>query len=277
MIRERALAIVDAYVAARRAFAQKLDAACRLSQGASNVESATSQHYWASVLFTRMVVTGISIRTLAPKKKSSGHWDFGAVASLVRNLAECYLYFFFLCVDDVPESEKKARIIMLDLHDDGSRSRLFGEMDELEPDGGTAVKRKAVREALEARFRANAWLAALPPKRQRELLKGEKTPFVQDEVIDRTPLDRRRFRFLYRFLSAHVHSGPLAFYRMGDHGRGTGSQNDFDTMYLYWTLSFATELLQHASQAMLDMFPDAERRDRRTRLSALMSRLPRRR
>ncbi|PVX27913.1 hypothetical protein DD559_19440 [Sphingomonas pokkalii] len=257
------------YAGAKRDFVAKVSLAETVSRGCGNIPSDTNQHYWASVLFTRMVVTGKSVELLAPDPRPSAHWDFSAVASLVRNLAECYLYFFFLCVDDVPVVEKEARIIMLDLHDDGSRSKLFGELDEPETDDEALAQRAVVRASLEACFRANEWLMALPEKRQRELLRGDKTPFVQDDVIDRTDLDRKHFRFLYRFMSAHTHSGPVAFYRMGEHGRGMGFKNSNDTMYMAWALEFGTRIIELATGAMLDLFPGADQRGRKLRLAQI--------
>ncbi|RYE55927.1 MAG: hypothetical protein EOP18_05160 [Rhizobiaceae bacterium] len=82
------------------------------------------------MLFTRLVVTAKSIQVLTPTLGPNTHVDFSAVASIVRNLAECYLFFFFLCIDDVPQDQKDARIILLNLHDDGSRAKLFAELGE---------------------------------------------------------------------------------------------------------------------------------------------------
>ncbi|TXC72131.1 hypothetical protein FSB78_15145 [Sphingomonas ginsenosidivorax] len=273
MVQDHDVDFKELYVAARRSFVAGVAFSDTVSRGCGQLPSATGQHYWASVLFTRIVVTSKSVQLLAPEIRPSAHWDFSALASLVRNVAECYLYFFFLCVDDVPEVEREARIIMLDLHDDGSRSRLFAEIGEQDPEPEKTAQRKVVRESLEARFRANAWLMALPEKRQRELLRGDKTPFVQDDVIDRTDLDRKQFRFIYRFLSAHTHSGPLAFYRMAEHGRGMGFSNPNDAMYAAWALEFGAGIIERATGAMLEMFPGAEQRGRKLR-SAEIRRSP---
>ncbi|MES3057396.1 DUF5677 domain-containing protein [Sphingomonas sp. PP-CC-3G-468] len=253
------------YRSARADFGKLVSAAEILSVGASGISSPTAQHYWASVLFTRLVVTAKSIQVLTPTLGPNTHVDFSAVASIVRNLAECYLFFFFLCIDDVPQDQKDARIILLNLHDDGSRAKLFAELGEKELDEETRALRNVVRTDLETKFAANTYLAALPEKRQRELLKGEKTPFVQDDVIDRTDLGKKDFRFFYRFLSNHTHTGPVAFYRMSEHGRGSGFRNEKDTFYMASALEFAATLMTRAIRDMSGLFPGAVERGRKMR------------
>lgn len=243
-----------------------------ISRGAGGIKSETAQHFWASVLFTRLIVTFKSISILTPELKPSAHFDFSAVASLTRNLAECYLFFFFLCVDDVSQAEKDARIIMLNLHDDGSRSRMLGELKDDAHVEDFEAKRQLVRDDLKAKLEANDYLSQLPEKRKREILKGEKTPFIQDEVIDRTKLDKNDFRFLYRFFSNHTHTGPVSFYRMTEHDRGYGFPNRLDEGYMTLAMSFATEMVGLAIEDMLSLFPHAEERGRKIRSAEVRGR-----
>jgi hypothetical protein len=205
-----------------------------------------------------MVVTAMSIQVLTPELRPNAHWDFSAVASITRNLAECYL-FYFLCADNVPLVEKDARIILLNLHDNASRRKLFRELSE--PDDAEAAADNAeVHNDLVRKFKANAYLSGLPEKRQKELIRGEKTPFVQDDMVERTNMDKPNFRFLYRLLSNHTHTGPVAFYRMAEHGRGRGFQNRQDTFYIAVALDFASDLLRRATTDFLAFFPNAESR-----------------
>ncbi|NPD70186.1 hypothetical protein HN018_27070 (plasmid) [Lichenicola cladoniae] len=267
--------IRDAFSAATARFDQAIRKASRRSVGASGIQSPTNQHYWASVLFTRLVVTAMSVRRLLPKWKAEAHCDFSAVASLTRNLAECYLFYFFLCIDDVPQVEKDARIILLNLHDDGTRTKLMAEIDDSEKDAETIAARAVVRADLAEKFYTNAHLAALPERRQKELLRGEKTPFVQDDVIDRTSLDKANFRILYRLFSAHTHTGPISFYRMAEHGRGHGVANSHDARYICHAVNFATDILERASDDLIALFPDADERGNRIKSGELRNR-PRR-
>ena len=248
------------YRKARGEFATEVLRARRVSRGAAGIRAETPQHYWASVLFTRMVVTATSVQVLTPELQPEAHWDFSAVASITRNLAECYLFFYFLCADDVPQVEKDARIILLNLHDNASRRKLFGELGEPDDDAETAAAKAMVHDDLVRKFKANGYLAGLPEKRQNELIRGEKTPFVQDDMIERTGMDKSHFRFLYRWLSNHTHTGPVAFYRMAEQGRGRGFQNPIDTVYMAAAVSFAGDLMRRATADVLAFFPNAETR-----------------
>jgi hypothetical protein len=246
------------YRRAQRKFADDVLRARRVSRGGGGIRAKTSQHYWASVLFTRTVVTASSIHVLTPELGANAHWDFSSVASITRNLAECYLFFYFLCVDNVPQVERDARIILLNLHDNASRRKLFERAGE--PKDAKATAKNEVHDDLVRQFKANAYLSGLPEKRQKELIKGEKTPFVQDDVIERASMDKTNFRFLYRLFSNHTHTGPVAFYRMASHGRGAGFQNRRDTFYMAVALDFAGDLMRRATTDFLALFPDAEKR-----------------
>jgi hypothetical protein len=81
---------------------------------------------------------------------------------------------------------------------------------------------------------------------------------VQDDVIERTNIDKTNFRFLYRFFSNHTHTGPVAFYRMAEHGRGRGFPNQHDTIYMALALDFAGDLMRRATADLVAFFPDAE-------------------
>jgi len=249
--------VKDKYRRARREFAADILRAQHVSRGAGGIRCETSQHYWASVLFTRMVVTAKTIQVLTPDLQPTAHWDFSAVASITRNLAECYLFFYFLCADDIPQVEKDARGILLYLHDNASRRKLFGESGKPDDDAETVAK-AAVHDDLVRKFNANSYLSSLPERRQKELIRGEKTPFVQDDVIERTTIEKTNFRFLYRLFSQHTHTGPVAFYRMAEHGRGHGFQNHQDTLFMTFALDLASDLMRRATSDVLDFFPNAE-------------------
>jgi hypothetical protein len=179
------------YRKARRDYAAVVLRAKRVSRGAAGIRSETAQHYWASVLFTRMVVTSMSIQVLTPDLQPEAHWDFGAVATIARTLAECYLFFYFLCADDVSQVEKDARIILLNLHDNASRGKLFAELGKMDDNAETTAAKAEVHDDLVRKFNANTYLAGLPEKRRKELVRGDKTPFVQDDIIERARMEKR--------------------------------------------------------------------------------------
>ena len=148
-------------------------------------------------------MTAKSLDRLPPDPKPGEHWDFSAAASLARNLFEACLVYHWLCGEQVEETERAARFILFHLHDHGSRRRLLPD-DLASPE---------ILDDLVERFDANPVLAAYDEKQRRQAIRGERTPFTQDEVLVEIDVDAETFRTLYRFFSQHTHTGPLAFYR----------------------------------------------------------------
>ena len=66
---------------------------------------------------------------------------------------------------------------------------------------------------------------------------------------------------MYRFFSQHTHTGPVAFYRMVDHDRGTGVETRMEKKYILIAIGAAAEALARAIEVHLDIFPDAETRE----------------
>ena len=110
--------------------------ASRVSRAAAD-RQVDARPWWASVLFTRICTTSMSLLCLVPRSRFAGksieHYDFGAVASLARNIAECYFVFFYLCIDDVSNDEWHSRLNILHLHDCVSRQKMFRDFDPSNP------------------------------------------------------------------------------------------------------------------------------------------------
>ena len=107
-------------------------------------------------------------------------------------------------------------------------------------------------------LRGRRYFLSLPEKRQTDLLKGEKALFfTHEEVFERMGEPYKEFRALYRLMSAHTHTMPIAFYRMGADGRGNGIENPVDKGQIGIFLPIAEKFLDRAIKDMLDIFPDA--------------------
>jgi hypothetical protein len=190
------------YREAREAFDACIRDAKLISQRAAGRRTTHPKEFWASVLFTRLVVTSLSILRLAPRAapitRRNAHWDFSGVASLVRNLAEGYFIFFYLCVDKVEDDDEwMTRLNLIQLRDNNGRYRMFKEWD---PEDTQLEGFKQLEEELRQKLKARTHFISLPPKRQAELLKGDKDPMPQDEILARMGEDKAWFRGLYRFL-----------------------------------------------------------------------------
>lgn len=242
--------VTKLYLQVRREYRDLIKRAVRISRGAAGIASTGNRMFWGTLLFTRIVVTAKSVDQLLPDPKPGEHWDFSAAASLSRNLFEACLVFHWLCGKGIDETEREGRFILYHLHDHGSRRRLLpNEAEPLE-----------VHADLVERFDANPFLAKYDEKQRRQALKGERTPFIQDDVLAEIGADLEQFRMLYRFFSQHTHSGPLAFYRMVDHDRGTGVETRHEKRSMIMVMGFASEFLTQAIDTLFDIVPDAETR-----------------
>lgn len=243
------------YLRCRREFRQLCKRAERVSRGSGGIWVEGNRLAYASVLFMRITVMAKSVRQLLPDCKPREHWDFSAVASLTRNLAEVYLWYFWLCEDEIDPDVRQGRFILLYCHDYGSRNRMFfDEIPQAEED--------FVLADLISRFDSNPHLATFGEKQRREALRGHKTPFLQDDVLDRMGVDRNEFRSIYRFYSQHTHTGPVAFIRilMDDHNRGSGVETEHEKRYMISAILFATSVLESSIAGHLNLFPEAETR-----------------
>jgi hypothetical protein len=243
--------VTKLYVALKRGYRELVERAVRVSRGSGGILSTGNRMFWASVLFTRLSVMSKSVLALLPDPKPREHWDFSSVASLVRNLHEAYLVYFWLCEDEVLDEVRAARFILLYLHDYGSRKRLYPDM---------FAEDDWVYHDLVRQFDENLFLRTYTESQRRVALRGEKTPFVQDDVLQRMRIDLANFRHMYRFFSQHTHTGPMSFYRMVDHDRGTGVETRHEKRYMIFAISFAVDLLNRAIEGHLLIFPDAETR-----------------
>jgi Family of unknown function (DUF5677) len=251
------------YRQARAAFTDCIKTAKLVSESSAGIYTEDGKKFWASVLFTRLVVSAHSVLRMAPRTapipNRLAHWDFSAVASLTRNLAECYFVFFYLSVDKTPgEDEWLTRLNLIQLRDNTARRQMFHDWN---PDDPQLAGFTRYHDDLAQKLRSRKFFQALPEKRQVELLKGDRALLLnQDEIIERMGEKREEFRGLYRLLSAHTHSTPMAFYRMAEDGRGAGVENPIDKGEMAVALQVATGFLERATTEMLKIFPEAQQR-----------------
>jgi hypothetical protein len=241
------------YLKVRREFRDLIKRAKRISMGSGGIPSTGNRMFWASVLFTRIYVICRSIDRLLPDPRPREHWDFSSVASLTRNLQEAVLVYYWLCGPGLDEDVRAGRFILLQLHDHGSRRRLYSG-------SAPAPEDDLVLLDLTSRFDKNPHLATFDEKQRRVALRGEKSPFIQDEVLFEMGTDPDAFRTTYRFFSQHTHTGPISFYRMVEHVRGVGVETRMEKSYMIIAIECAAGALAKAIEVHLDIFPDAETR-----------------
>ncbi|MGO9060091.1 MAG: DUF5677 domain-containing protein [Candidatus Binataceae bacterium] len=231
--------------------------ATRVSTGAAGRQTEPKR-WWASVLFTRLCTSAVSILVLSPInslcKMPFEHWDFSSIAMLARAFAESYFMFFYLCVEAVEEDEWRTRLNLIHLHDCTSRIELFQAFGMLDDEKLKGFAQQ--QEELRKRLLGYHHFSSLTERRQIHLLKGRNALLLtRDEILARMGDDFQEFRGLWRLFCAHVHSAPLAFHRMSD-GRGRGVENLCDKGYTTLALRMSEMLLGRAIGEMISMFPD---------------------
>jgi len=209
---------------------------------------------WACVLFTKICVTGMSILILSPDseiaKKKIPHWDFSSLFSLARNVMECYLTMFYLCVDKVSPDVLKARRKLFNLHDYYSRKKLFSFTDE-------KLEDKELEKVLIKELTDTSFFNSLNVKRQKHFLKGENAFFLsKDDIVEKTGSNKNDFKLMYKMFSSSMHSLPMGFYRMIEGSRGTGVKTETEIAYNGLALETAQQFIQQATFDMLEFFPD---------------------
>jgi hypothetical protein len=231
---------------------------------ATGVSSAASGRkvpdptWWASPLYTRLCGTGISLLSLVPRSRFSGqfidNYDFSAVASITRNIWECYFVFFYLGVDTTEGDEWLTRLNVLQLHDCVSRHKMFGELD---PGDSSLPEFEAQANELRSRISARVYFGTLPERRQKHVLTGKNALLLsQDELLKKMNENVGLFRGMYHFLSSHVHTLPLAFYRMAEREQGRGIESEWEKSNIAAALEFALHPVARATREMRGLFPD---------------------
>ena len=237
------------YSRVRQEFQTTLRESIKLSREYTGIQSPTAQHFHASVLFTRLCVQSTSIEALSPRlksKPSNSVWDYMSVVSLTRNLLECYIVYFYLCIDECLPDEWNARWNLLNLHDHCTRRRL----NLISEDEG-----RSVQEDLTDRLVNNTWFQQLSEKQRKAYLAGNNAMFLNKyDVITRSGEDKEKFEFFYNLSSQKAHSMPMAFYRMAEDGRGCGVECDIEIGYTGICLGICDKYLAKANEQFLELW-----------------------
>jgi len=250
-------AIAQRYLECLRNYEGTLTKAIKVSQAAAG-RKTEPRPWWATVLFTRLCTSSVSLMTLVPRSRFAArpleHFDCSSVASLACNVVDTSLLFFYLCVDDIDENEWRFRLTLFQLHDCISRIQMFRNLEPGESLVGFEEQASALRETLASlpRFRA------LSDQQQEHWLKGERVLFLsQEQILERMKVEVvHQFLGIYQFLAAHAHSLPLAIYRMGERDQGKGVESDIEKGQISLALEVAEERMRRATEDMKALFPD---------------------
>ncbi len=243
------------YLEVVRAFESVVKECTSLSRQCSGIRSPTNSHFWASVLFTTLCTRAFSIAIVVPHSpwaaKVIEHWDYASVANLTRSLLEVRLAFFYLCTESCSEDAWRCRWNIFNAHDCASRIHMFTALD---PSYDVSGFEEQLRE-LQMRLVNNEFFRSLPERKKTQFLNG-KLAYLSplEDIAVRAGVELREFRWLYKFLSSHVHGHPMSYYRMDEGGRGRGIHSRTEENYTRLCLSFSTALMTRARDEMRDKF-----------------------
>lgn len=237
----------EEYMNAVSALESKAEECGKISRKYAGLPAPDGLHFYASVLFTRMVVIGMSVLRLSEgnrfSKSSIEHWDYASVASLVRNMMDCLNTFLYLCEDGLSTDEWDCRWNIFNLHDAVTRRKIF----EFRASFSEANDASSHADEIRERLRKNAYFCSLPEARQKHYLKGSDAYLLaKEEIVRRGGGDSNDFLGLYKFLSVQAHSYPMNFYKMGDVERGRGIHSEVEENYTCICVELATSHLEAA-------------------------------
>ncbi|WP_172334499.1 DUF5677 domain-containing protein [Mucilaginibacter sp. SG564] len=258
-----------AYDYARKAFEDQVQLAALVS-GSIHHQPVDDRAFWASVLFSKLCVTSVSMIQLLPGNgifpSAFNNWDAASISTLSRNLIENYHAFFYLTIEKVSTEEWACRVQLFNLHDCLTRKKIFSDF-KIEED-----LPKFEQQANELRnvLKQNSFFLNFTGGEQKNMLKGEHAFYLNREAIEhRMGTGRSDLKAVYRLLSIQTHTLPMSFYRTIEQRRGTGVETDTELHYINLAINYVIPYLQLATRQLLELYPSVKQQLNRQQMDLL--------
>jgi Family of unknown function (DUF5677) len=246
---------------ARESFHRAIDFGLRVSV-ALNGKPATEQSELASIVQTKMCVTGASIEHMFTAALA----DHSAIIALCRMVMDaCTLYFYLM--EKVQADEWECRYTCLKLHDTSNRIRLMRGFQSENEYADLIQGRDELKKNLEA----NAYFKTLTLERATALLTGEHfyVRGLSTAAEKCVGWNFRKYLALYSYLSAHSHTSPMSFFRMKKHEVNFSEPSEAQRAAVVTALGVAEYCLLNTSLAYLDTQPDVRQTFDRKEIAGL--------
>jgi hypothetical protein len=242
---------------------------CECVSSATAGRQTDERRWWTSVIYARLCTTAISTLKVLPGPALGSreadpldkHWDFTAVAALMRTLFENHLTLYYLCLEDVDEDEWRSRLNLMQLHDFYTRKKVF---DDLMPEAKPKPEdERRTIDDLTTKLHSRKYFQSLELKKQSRFLRGDRSSFLShEEILSRMGIPEPKKQIaVFRWWSTHVHSYPMSYYRMPEQGRGVGRENPIEKGYILSAMVAGTEFIEEANAGVRRVFPDISSRD----------------
>jgi hypothetical protein len=240
-----------------------LDNVVRQCMGTSHnyagIQAPSGRHYYASVLFTTLLVRSISLLNLVPhspwSNKKIEHWDYASAMGVTRTIMEVRLSLYYLCVEECSSEEWDCRLQLFNLHDCLARRKMFEAQGNTNEVAGFEKHAEEVRDHL----RANSHFLGLQNGRKKNVLNAKSAYlYPLEDIAVKAGVDKSTYKWTWVFFSSHVHGLPMSFYRIsgGKRGRGQGLPSTTEQAYTSLCLSLATTLLVRSRDEMQRLYAD---------------------
>ncbi|WP_439697413.1 DUF5677 domain-containing protein [Mucilaginibacter sp. AW1-7] len=247
-----------AYEYARNACENYVQLATTVS-GSIHHQPVDDRAFWASVLFAKLCVTSVSLVQLLPGNcifpSAFNNWDTPSVATLARNIIENYHAYFYLCIEQIPDTEWQCRLQLFNLHDCLTRKKILTDFQVIRED---LPKFEQQADELRAVLRQNNFFLTFSENEQKRLLKGEHAFYLNREAIEqRMGTGESDLKAMYRLLSVQTHTLPMSFYRTIEQRRGTGVETETELHYISMAVEYIIPYLQLATRQIIALYPAA--------------------
>ncbi|WP_028375597.1 DUF5677 domain-containing protein [Leeuwenhoekiella sp. MAR_2009_132] len=240
----------DKYIAQKRKLGRILTLGTEMSQKvAGRIENHTKAY--ATILFTRMCATSVSMMKLGPESIES-HWECTSLFSLTRNLIENYHTLFYFSIDKISEDERELRKLFFDLHETKSRADMLFYLAKEDKNQGVKIEKE-----IKDRIRNNKIFKELHQKKQKNLIKGSSSFIItREEIEERIGNSKEKYKGLYKFLSNQVHSFPMSFTRMTEQQKGRGIASEVEINYSNMAFELSANYYLEGCLNMVQLFPE---------------------
>lgn len=250
--------LIDEYKQKLNKLENYLDFAVEVSNACGGLKNVPWELVRANQLFIRMTVTCLSSIRLLPFNRyfpvENEFWDLHSILSLSRNFVETYLMLWYVAVEDVCVEERKLRLKILNYHLNNEKYKLYKEFGVT----GPILLEFEQKLPIEKEEIGNNKLfndIVLDKNRRNNILKGIEAKYLSNfEITERVSFKTDEFKPLYRWFSNHAHSSPFAIFSLNE-GRGNGTRNDAEVLYINMALDFMTKYLLIAIVDTLNLFP----------------------